>query len=101
MRRRRASPVDRYGDFEWDEAKAASSLAKHGVSFEEATSVFSDPSYLLVRDESAPNSFWAIGLTGLARVLTVVHVERGPRVRLVSARKATRTEAEAYERRRF
>jgi uncharacterized DUF497 family protein len=90
-----------YGDFEWDEAKAAANLAKHGVSFEEATTVFGDPCYLLVPDGSAPSSFWAVGLSGLARMLTVVHVERGSRLRLVSARKATRSEAQTYERRRF
>jgi uncharacterized DUF497 family protein len=90
-----------YGDFEWDDAKAAANLAKHAVSFEEASTVFADPCYILLADESHPENFWAIGLSGLARVLTVVHVERGPRIRIISARHATRSEAQAYERRRF
>jgi uncharacterized DUF497 family protein len=90
-----------YGDFEWDDAKAAANLAKHGVSFEEASTAFADPCYILLRDETDPDQFWAIGLSGLARLLTVVHVERGPRIRIISARKATQAEGHTYERRRF
>ncbi len=90
-----------YGDFEWDDAKAAANLAKHGVSFEEASTALVDPCYILLADETHPDQFWAIGLSGLARLLTVVHVERGPRIRIISARKATRAEGQTYERRRF
>ena len=90
-----------YGDFEWDDEKAAANLTKHGVSFEEASTVFADPCYILRADETDPDSFFAIGLSGLARLLTVVHLERGPRMRIVSARKATTLEAQIYERRRF
>jgi uncharacterized protein len=90
-----------YGDFEWEEIKAAANLAKHGVSFEEASTVFADPCYILRVDETHPDRFFAIGMSGLVRLLMVVHVERGPRVRLVSARNATTTEAKVYERRRF
>ena len=90
-----------YGDFEWDDDKAAENLAKHGVSFEEAATVFSDPCYLLQPDDTRQGSFWAVGLSGLARLLTVVHVERTPRFRIVSARKASNSEANLYERRRF
>lgn len=90
-----------YGDFEWEDAKAAANLAKHGVSFEEAATIFSDPCYILWADAAKEGSFWAIGLSGLARLLTVVHVERGLRFRIVSARQATQAEAKDYERRRF
>jgi hypothetical protein len=90
-----------YGNFEWDDAKAATNVAKHGVSFEEASTVFADPCYILRVDDADPARFFAIGLSGLARLLMVVHVERGPRIRLVSARKATSAEAKVYERRRF
>ena len=90
-----------YGDFEWDGAKAAANLAKHGVSFEEASTVFADPCYIIRVDEAHSGRFFAIGLGGLARLLTVVHIERGTRVRIINARKATKTEERVYERRRF
>jgi uncharacterized DUF497 family protein len=90
-----------YGDFEWDADKAAANLAKHGVSFEEASTVFGDPCYILRADDRHPDTFLALGLSGLARLLMVVHVERGLRVRIISARMATKSEAQEYERRRF
>jgi uncharacterized protein len=89
------------GDFEWDDRKATTNLAKHGVSFEEASTIFVDPCYILRADETHVDRFFAIGCSGLARVLTVVHIERGQRVRIISARKATKTETQGYERRRF
>jgi len=90
-----------YGDFEWEDAKAAANLAKHGISFEEASTTFADPCYIVIPDEAHPDNFWAIGLSGLARLLTVVHIERGQRVRIISARRATKSEEQVYERRRF
>ena len=90
-----------YGSFEWDALKAATNLRKHGVSFEEASTIFSDPSYLLQPDVESPDRFLAMGLSGLLRILVVVHVERGPRVRIISARKAKRLEARTYETRRL
>ena len=89
-----------FGDFEWDSDKAAANAAKHGVTFEEATTVFLDLDYLLVRDALEPERFVAIGMASEARVLFVVHCERGQRLRIVSARRATRRERESYERRR-
>jgi len=90
-----------YGDFEWDAEKAVVNARKHGVSFEEASTVFADPCYIVRRDDTDPDHYWAIGLSGLARVLTVVNVDRGRRVRVISARRATRVEADVYARRRF
>jgi uncharacterized protein len=90
-----------YGDFEWDDAKAQANLRKHGVTFEEASTVFSDHSFILLPDPVNPARFLALGLSALARILVVVHIERGPRVRLISARKAARREQETYERRGF
>ena len=90
-----------YGDFEWDDAKAEANVAKHGISFEEASMVFADPCYILLPDETHADNFLALGLSGLMPLLTVVHIERGPRIRIVSARKATILEAQVYERRRF
>jgi uncharacterized DUF497 family protein len=88
------------GDFEWDSRKAASNARKHGVSFEEASTVFADTDYLLTADTSSTDRFLAIGNSAFARVLTVVHVERGPRIRIISARKATKHEEKAYSHRR-
>jgi len=86
-----------FGDFEWDAAKADSNLAKHGVTFEEASTVFADE-----RSESFPDGadierFLLLGMSQGARVLVVVHAERGARIRIISARKATRHERSHYE----
>jgi uncharacterized DUF497 family protein len=89
-----------FGDFEWDDDKAAANAVKHGVTFEEATTVFLDLDYLLIRDALEPEGFVAIGMSSRTRVLFVVHCERGERLRIVSARRATRRERETYERRR-
>lgn len=89
-----------FGDFEWDAEKAAANAAKHGVTFEEATTVFLDLDYLLTRDVVDAERFVAIGMSKQASVLFVVHCERGQRLRIISARRATRREREAYERRR-
>jgi hypothetical protein len=76
-------------------------LRTHGVSFEEACTIFSDSSHLLRPDDESPDRFLALGMSGLLRILVVVHVERGARVRLISARKAKRSEAKTYEERRI
>jgi uncharacterized protein len=89
-----------FGDFEWDSRKAASNARKHGVSFEEASTVFADTDFLLTADTSTPDRFLVVGTSAFARVLTVVHVERGPRIRIISARKATKHEEKTYSRRR-
>jgi hypothetical protein len=84
------------GDFEWDAAKAASNVAKHGVSFEEAATALVDPDATFLQDQLDPDRLIAIGMSANARVLVVVHVERGARDRIISARPATRTEQAAY-----
>jgi uncharacterized DUF497 family protein len=89
-----------FGDFEWDAEKAAANALKHGVRFAEAVTVFLDIDYLLIRDASFAERFVAIGMSRRARVLFVVHCERSERLRIISARRATRTERETYERRR-
>lgn len=89
-----------FGDFEWDPEKALSNAAKHKVTFQEAASVFLDLDYLLVRDEDSSDRFVALGMSTRARVLFVVHCERADRLRIISARRATRPESECYERRR-
>ena len=85
-------------DFEWDEAKAAENYAKHGVSFEMATLVFKDPFAIERLDDRADYGEDRFILTGLAEgtLLTVVHTERNGRIRIISARQATRHEQDDY-----
>jgi len=86
--------------FEWDDRKAASNLRKHGVSFDEAVSVFADGLALTFADtdhsESA-NRSRTYGVSNNGRLLVVVHTERRNSVRIISARKATRYEKGIYE----
>ena len=87
--------------FEWDPAKAAANVRKHGVSFEEAQTAFVDDYALVVDDpeHSADEArFILLGLSASLRVLVVVHVLRTERgtIRLISARQATRSERATY-----
>lgn len=85
--------------FEWDPAKAASNLAKHGVSFELAATAFGDPRALVIPDPAhsqTEDRFILLGQTSQALIVVVVHVERGDRIRLISARRASRKERKAY-----
>lgn len=92
-------------DIAWDPAKTASNLAKHGVSFAQAASVLLDPLALTVFDaaHSQDEERWfALGLSGEGKLLAVAHTYQpaGPgsaRVRLISAREATRNERRQYE----
>jgi hypothetical protein len=90
-----ATVVD--GDFEWDDEKEQSNLVKHGVSFAEGATVFADPYAVYLDDGSGASRMVVIGTSLRERLLCVVHVERGPRDRIVSARRATRAEQEVYE----
>lgn len=86
--------------FEWDDNKAKANLKKHGVSFEEAQSVFYDDLAVQFYDESPVDEerFILLGSSNLTRTLVVVHCERnqGGVLRIISARKATRTEKQYY-----
>lgn len=86
--------------FEWDTAKAATNLRKHGVSFDEALSVFADALALTFTDtdhfESEERSR-TYGISNKRRLLVVVHTERRNNIRIISARKATRYEKTIYE----
>jgi len=90
-----ATVVD--GDFEWDDAKARSNFAKHGVSFSEAATVFADPAAIYLDDGSGTSRMVIIGTSLRERLLYVVHVERGERDRIISARPATQPERDVYE----
>ncbi len=84
--------------FEWDEAKAAANLRKHGVSFEEAASAFADPKAVLAEDGSGRGRFILIGFSAFANLLTVVHVEQDDdeQIRIISAWRATAEERQRY-----
>ncbi len=86
--------------FEWDDQKAASNLQKHGVSFDEAVSVFADGLALTFADtdhyESEDRSR-TYGISHKGRLLVRVHTARRNNVRIISARKATRYEKGIYE----
>ena len=84
------------GDFEWDFAKAESNLEKHGVSFPEAATVFADPMAVYLDDGTGMGDMVVIGTSLRERLLCVVHVERGQRDRIISARTATAAERTVY-----
>jgi hypothetical protein len=86
--------------FEWDEDKARSNLAKHSVSFDEATDVFFDPLSLTTDDHehSAEEArLLTIGCSSRGRLLVVSHTGRGDKIRLIAARRATARERFEYE----
>jgi uncharacterized DUF497 family protein len=87
--------------FSWNSEKARRNVRKHGVSFEEAATVFGDRLSLTVHDEahSSPEEdrFISVGLSHSGRLLVVVHCQRGRTMRIISARQATRAERKAYE----
>ena len=87
-------------EFEWDPKKAAANRAKHGVSFEEAATAFADPYSITISDpahSSGEARYVLIGRSQQTRLVVVVHLERGVRIRLISARLATRRERLTYE----
>lgn len=87
-------------EFEWDRKKARSNLAKHGVPFEEALTVFADPLARIFDDEEHSNDEpreIIIGHSTPRRLVVVSFITRGMRIRLFSARKATRIERKDYE----
>jgi uncharacterized protein len=86
--------------FEWDQRKAALNLKKHGVSFQEATSVFADTLSITVPDPDHSASairFLDLGLSHRSRLLVVSYTERGGIIRIISARHASRSEQKEYE----
>jgi uncharacterized DUF497 family protein len=87
--------------YEWDPAKAAGNLTRHQVSFDEAKTVFMDPFALTFDDpehSSQESRFITIGTSETGRILFVSHVDRGEdRIRLISARSATKSETHAYQ----
>lgn len=92
-------------DFEWDATKARSNERKHDVRFDEAASVFLDPLALTVYDRSSSQDeerWFTLGFDAKDRLLAVAHTYRitgstSVRIRIISARKATRRERNYYE----
>ena len=85
--------------YEWDPAKNRANLAKHGVDFADAVAVFED-GLALTRPDTAARAetrFVTLGVDGFGRHLVVVFTERGARVRIISARLATKPERKSYE----
>ena len=86
--------------FEWDARKARSNLAKHGVGFEEASTVFGDPLSLTIPDpehSKIEDRFVTMGSAFTGKLLVVVHTDRGDNIRIISARRASRRERKSYE----
>ena len=86
--------------FEWDSAKANKNIRKHGVSFSEAVSVFYDPLATTGADpdrSEAEERFVTFGYSSGGHLIAVSHAERDDVIRIVSARRATRTERQIYE----
>jgi uncharacterized protein len=86
--------------FEWDDAKAAANRKKHGVSFDEAVTVFGDDLALTFADTDHADDedrSRTYGLSNKGRLLIVVHTERRNGIRIISARKATKREKTIYE----
>ena len=86
--------------YEWDPKKATANLLRHGVSFDEAASVFLDPLAVTFPDPDHSGREFreiTIGHSARQRVIFLSHLRRGDRTRLISARKATRRERKQYE----
>jgi uncharacterized protein len=84
--------------YQWDKDKAAANLRKHGIDFADAVSVFSDDLAITTPDERFDEErFITVGLDGFGRVLVVVYTWRAQKIRLISARPATRQERRQYE----
>jgi len=88
--------------FEWDPAKAAANLRKHGVSFEDAQTAFSDKHARLVNDpdhSAEEERFVLLGLSSSLRLLVVAHCYRSADsvIRIISARRATKAEERSYQ----
>lgn len=85
--------------FEWDEQKAKANIQKHGVSFDEAVTVFADEMALTFADTDhfeTEDRSRTYGISNKGRLIVVVHTERRNHVRIISARKATRYEKNIY-----
>ena len=87
-------------EFEWDPQKAVKNLRKHGVSFNEAATVFDDPLSITVLDPDHSEDeerYIIVGMSKRGRLLIASHTERSNRIRIINARELDRDEREEYE----
>ncbi|QLE55129.1 BrnT family toxin [Nostoc sp. TCL26-01] len=87
-------------EFEWNTDKAILNLDKHGISFQEAATVFNDPLSVTFPDPAhsiEENRYVIIGVSQFGQLLVVAHTDREEKVRIISARKTTRQERKFYE----
>jgi uncharacterized protein len=87
-------------EFEWDPGKVEENIKKHGVGFDEALTVFADASARIFDDPDHSNDETReiiIGYSKRQRLLLVSFTERAPKVRIISARRATKRERQDYE----
>ncbi len=87
-------------EFEWDTEKSKKNMSRHGVSFIEAATVFSDSLSMTYSDPCHSHDekrFIIIGLSSSGKLLMVSHTERNDKIRIISARKLTRKERKQYE----
>lgn len=84
-------------EFEWDDSKSQVNYQKHGFSFDDVTAIWDDPMFVEVHLMSFPEGRWAvIGKMGKNRYVTAIITYRGDKVRIISARKATKRETDIY-----
>ena len=85
--------------YEWDSGKATANLKKHQVAFAEAATVFLDPFAVTYQDpdhSEGEHRYVTVGESSRRRVILVAHLDRGNRIRIISARRATRKETHEY-----
>ena len=86
--------------FEWDAKKAKVNHRKHGISFEEASTVFGDFLSLTIPDQQhsfSENRYLTMGMSYFGKTIVVIHEEKGDNIRIISAHLATRNEKKFYE----
>jgi len=86
--------------FEWDSKKAQSNRRRHGITFEEASTIFGDPLSITIHDPAhsiGEDRFITIGTSVNDKLIVVVHTDRNDIIRIISARKATKNERRQYE----
>lgn len=89
--------------FEWDEEKSQINFKKHDIGFEEAKTVFGDPWAITIQDplhSESEERFMTIGISSKDRIIVVIHTERHSNIRIISSRKAARSERKTYEKNR-
>jgi uncharacterized DUF497 family protein len=89
--------------FEWDEEKSRQNLRKHGVSFEEAKTIFNDPFAMTIADPDhslRENRYIDMGMSCRGHILMVWYTERGSNIRIIGSRKTTRSQRQQYEEKR-